>query len=57
MQWDIVTGEKITRRSVAVGPHRILDLVGDAVIDEDETSFPRAFFDRILLNVELDHIV
>lgn len=25
-----VTGEKITRESVAVGPHRILDLVDDA---------------------------
>jgi hypothetical protein len=30
MWWDIVTGEKLTRGSVAVEPHRILDLVDDA---------------------------
>lgn len=28
-----------------------------AVIDEDETGFPRALFNRIQLNVELDHMV
>lgn len=28
-----------------------------AVIDEDERGFPRVLFDRILLNVELDHMV
>jgi hypothetical protein len=28
-----------------------------AVIDEDETGCPWVLFDRILLNVELDHMV
>ena len=44
-------------------PMALLDVVEHiesrdvAVIDEDETGFRRALFDRILLNVELGHMV